>query len=282
MNFARYHETLIANGFSPLPVTPRTKAVKLRGWQRACLQPLSPAERAELASGGVPYGVGIACGYGGLVALDRDTENPDVLAALVPIVPLGLVRKIGRRGCTSFFRTANPSVCSRRLNRQDGEMLIEVLGVGAQTVLPPTIHPDTGEPYRWCGPATLLNTRLCELPEITAADIERIVERLAPWLRPKAHRVTHTPLASPLRHDRYAAAVVHRLCAELAETPEGGRNAKLNWASYRLSKIGLGFKQIEATLTPIALGIGLPPDEIAATIRSGTRAGANSRKDDPT
>ena len=33
----------------------------------------------------------------------------------------------------------------------DGEVICELIGPGRQTVIPPTIHPDTNAPYRWSG-----------------------------------------------------------------------------------------------------------------------------------
>lgn len=88
------------------------------------------------------------------------------------------------------------------------------------------------------------------------------------------------PKAPPLRSativlpHRYASAVVAGVQRDLALAREGCRNDSLNRAAFRLGKLGLVPEEVADLLTPIALGIGLTPREIAATIRSGALAGA--------
>ena len=53
--------------------------------------------------------------------------------------------------------------------------VIEVLAWHRQAVIPPTIHPKTGKPYRWRDESrTLFNTALTELPIITDAAVDAI------------------------------------------------------------------------------------------------------------
>jgi hypothetical protein len=47
--------------------------------------------------------------------------------------------------------------------------------------LPPTIHPDTEEPYRWTGNETLLDVAPEELPELPADIADRITAALEPF-----------------------------------------------------------------------------------------------------
>jgi hypothetical protein len=56
------------------------------------------------------------------------------------------------------------------LNGPGGKGLVDVLISGKQTVLPPSIHPDTGNPYLWIG-KPLLEWETAELPRISADDI---------------------------------------------------------------------------------------------------------------
>ena len=45
---------------------------------------------------------------------------------------------------------------------------------GTQSVVPPTIHPDTGQPYHWLTPDTLEDTPLGDLPELPADPVARL------------------------------------------------------------------------------------------------------------
>lgn len=80
--------------------------------------------------------------------------------------------------------------------------------------------------------------------------------------------------APPITHvDRYRAAAIEGIRAELAQAAKGTRNNTLNRAAFRLGMLGLQLGDIDAVLTPVALSIGLTNDETVATIRSGASAG---------
>lgn len=61
-------------------------------------------------------------------------------------------------------------------------MLVEILGPGNQTVIPPTWHPSTGQPYRWTTEQSLENAPVTDLPVIPPDIAERIAVVLGPWL----------------------------------------------------------------------------------------------------
>jgi len=56
------------------------------------------------------------------------------------------------------------------------EWSIDLFGTTKQVVLPPSIHPDTGQPYRWLRPFDFGMLQLGIGPFIPSADIERIAE----------------------------------------------------------------------------------------------------------
>ncbi len=164
--FAAYQLELRRNGYSPLATRPGTKKPIGEGWSRRCQTPLTDAEIDEIIRHNPAAGIGVACGYNNLVVIDVDTERPEIVGALKLVLPEALVIKCGRRGYSIFLRSNRP-IQSRRFRGTDGETLVEILAVGCQTVLPPTIHPDTGLPYRWLTEATPLNTRIEDLPLYT-------------------------------------------------------------------------------------------------------------------
>ena len=63
--------------------------------------------------------------------------------------------------------------------RIDGRLVVEVLGAGRQTVLPPSAHPDTGRSYVWTGTKTLLDEAP---PAVGYSELVAIIEQvLAPF-----------------------------------------------------------------------------------------------------
>jgi hypothetical protein len=80
----------------------------------------------------------------------------------------------------------------------------------------------------------------------------------------------------------YALAVLRGELARLQAARPGTRNGTLNWAAYRCGQfVGAGdldHTEAERLLTEAALGIGLSPREIAATLQSGLRAGIRSSR----
>lgn len=77
-----YAATLLASGFNPIPIVPRTKRPALRGWQTYCSVPM-PAELVQrYVDAPRPFGIGLALGFRGLVAIDVDTDNAALLAKI--------------------------------------------------------------------------------------------------------------------------------------------------------------------------------------------------------
>ncbi len=191
--FADHAAALLASGYSPLPIEPGTKrpAAALHGaraWSNACEAPLANAAIEEFARHRNPYGLGVACGYRGLVALDIDTEDAAIVAAIRAVLPESPVAKRGAKGRTDFYRAPpDAKIAARAFHDADGVVILDLLSDGRQTVIPPTTHPETGAPYAWLGAAALIDTPLAALPECPADLAERLEAALAPWLaKPKA------------------------------------------------------------------------------------------------
>ena len=78
---------LLAAGYSPLPILPGTKRPALAGWQRLCDTLLSPDEIERFARSPFSYGVGVALGFNGLIAIDIDTDDAAIVAAIREVLP---------------------------------------------------------------------------------------------------------------------------------------------------------------------------------------------------
>jgi hypothetical protein len=183
--FGLVYAPLVEHGYAVLPIMPGTKKPGLPfgdgkwmdfpGWPT--FQPtLVHLKLWALSSAGI----GVLCGprSGYLVVIDIDTDNPGILEALYEILPATPVKKKGARGESWFY--FGPDIPSRAW-LINGCKVVEILGAGRQTVLPPTIHPDLGEPYRWTSSKTLEELRPEELPRLPIEIIERISEVLVPF-----------------------------------------------------------------------------------------------------
>jgi hypothetical protein len=163
--FALYAPLLLRNGYSPVPIEPGAKRPLgvIGDWNRLRITPLTDNEIASLGKEYPNVGLGVVGGYRGLVPIDIDSEDPDIQAAINTVLPNYLVAKRGRRGVTVFFRDPSGLINSRKFKKADGSMIMEVLTTG-QVVIPPTIHPETQQPYRWLTEYTLLEVHIDELP----------------------------------------------------------------------------------------------------------------------
>jgi hypothetical protein len=116
---------------------------------------------------------------GGLVAVDIDTDNEAVQHAIESVLEPSPVQKVGRKGYCSFYR-ASAAVESTSFNIA-GERALDLLGHGRQTLLPPSLHPDTGRGYAWTTMATLEDTTADRLPLLPDDIAARLGDVLAPF-----------------------------------------------------------------------------------------------------
>lgn len=94
------------------------------------------------ASGNIGLPMGPAAG---LVAIDIDTEDPVALQVLDRILPPSPWIRVGRNGRVQIYRWSGERTA--RVKDENGAMICEILSKGTQFVLPPSIHPDTKQPY---------------------------------------------------------------------------------------------------------------------------------------
>lgn len=90
---------------------------------------------------GLPFGIA-----SGLCAIDIDTEDEELIEAILDVLPKSPWVRIGKKGMGLAYRWEGQK--NFKLRGADGGMILEFLGQGNQMVLPPSIHPDTGLPYQ--------------------------------------------------------------------------------------------------------------------------------------
>lgn len=127
-----------------------------------------PSNNIGMLLGG-PFGHGEI-----LAALDVDDNR--LLKLTLQLLGLNraerraLSGKRGKKGATIFAR-APKSLKSTVIKGAGGLGNIDFLAAGRMTVMPPSIHPDTGKPYEVVG-TSLLEVDFADLPEVTDRHIK--------------------------------------------------------------------------------------------------------------
>jgi hypothetical protein len=157
--------------------------------------------------------------------------------------------KRGRKGATAFFCSKGVFIpsqkfCEKPFTNSDGKVirstLVEILALGTQTVIPDTIHPDTGKPYRWVHASLEEVRHPRDLPVITPGHVSQIAEILAPFMAaPKARAEdmvkVHREDVGAIERRRYeglAASSLKRLTDRLVHRGKPGRNRELYTCCY--------------------------------------------------
>src|SRR5688572_32001354 len=138
---------LVSNGDSPMPVIPGWKHPR-PGWDRYRDEPMSNKDMSAAVLATPSYGVAVCGGFNGLAPLDIDTDDPERIAAIESVMPPCPVGKRGQNGFTLFYQSKDPAVLSRgrKFKDRDGTMICELL-TNNYTLIPPTVHPGTKQPY---------------------------------------------------------------------------------------------------------------------------------------
>jgi hypothetical protein len=117
--------------------------------------------------------------------VDIDSDDEDLIAAVLSVMPHSPVRKRGAKGFSVFYR-GSPEIVSKPFNiklagASKPMRAVDLLAKGRQTVLPPTIHPETDAPYVWIDDDSLADLEPQDLP-VLPDDIDvRIAAALEPF-----------------------------------------------------------------------------------------------------
>ncbi len=158
-------------GFRPIPLHPHSKKPVDNDWPRLALDAMKFSESSN---------VGVAVGVIGNNRLDVDIETTDGVELAPAFLPrTGLIH--GRpslpRSHPWYDITGDlPDFLTLKdveITGEDGEKLVELRwGAGQQCMVPPSIHPDTGEQLEWYStgePATVNGVELAQAVRTLAA-----------------------------------------------------------------------------------------------------------------
>lgn len=121
--------------------------------------------------------IGVACGKAsGVIGFDVDTDDKDLAVLLSSMLPATSFKKRGAKGHTYFYKYSGQTSRSIKCN---GAQVIDVLSDGRQSVLPPSIHPDTSAPYVWLIDQNINDIKdVPDLPEELIKKIELKIQGL--------------------------------------------------------------------------------------------------------
>jgi putative DNA primase/helicase len=144
--FANEAPAYWARGIPAIPLKTGFKRPAIERWQIFADRLPTESEQADWLRLYPDGNIGLPMGpASGLVAIDLDSVDPRVLAILDRVLPKSPWRRVGSKGAVYVFRFNGERTF--RIKHADGSMILECLSKGAQIVLPPSIHPDTLQPY---------------------------------------------------------------------------------------------------------------------------------------
>ena len=200
---AEFGWKLIERGISFVPIAPGTKKPgqhdMVLGWSGmgdwSRFAERMPTE-LELEIWDTWPNAGIGCTFGplsNLLGLDLDNLFPQGgTEALLDIIPPSPVAKKGAKGWTRFYRYNGERSTSFDVR---GVRVLDVLSMGRQTVIPPTLHPD-GFAYTWLTHDTLYDlTSAADLPVLPDDFLTQVETVLRPFQDDADTRVQRRPVA---------------------------------------------------------------------------------------
>lgn len=167
---------LLRRGYIPLRIDPDSKAARQQGWQVQ-----TPSDNSVERDFTRLSNLGIRCGdlrrdKTSLMAIDVDVDDPELISAVEAAIGQEVPTKRGKKGATYFVRIDYEQKTGKikLLRGAEKKDVIDVLARGAQTVVPPSIHPDTKLPYQWIKGQPLWEIEYRQLPVFESSLIDEI------------------------------------------------------------------------------------------------------------
>jgi P4 family phage/plasmid primase-like protien len=144
--FETYAPAYWAASLPAIPLRERNKMPLINQWSLYGRQMPTELEQQHWLASYPKANIGLPLGpCSGVCIIDIDTEDADLDKAIRDICgPTPWVR-VGKKGAALAYRFEGQK--NFKLRGADGGMICEFLGLGNQVVVPPSIHPDTQQPY---------------------------------------------------------------------------------------------------------------------------------------
>lgn len=133
-------------GLPVIPIAPGQKRPLLPGWQRFADRMPDEEEQALWLASYADHNMGLPLGpQSGLVAVDIDTDDEKIIAAIIAVLPKSPWKRVGKKGMVLIYKYVDNATA--RIRDENEKTIVEILSRGTQIVIPPSIHPDTLKPY---------------------------------------------------------------------------------------------------------------------------------------
>lgn len=171
INFNKY----LNKNLSIIPDKFASKLPAIKGWSDFCHKSPTKQDWLNWSNNFDKYNVSLCLGpASGIVALDLDTDSPDILDKILHLLPNSPLEKKGSKGFTRFFKYTGQST---EILKHNGNVILEILSTNKKTTLPPSTHPN-GEKYVWTSKNTLLDIDIDSLPALPPMLIPVLQQKL--------------------------------------------------------------------------------------------------------
>lgn len=135
-----------AAGLPVIPLRIRNKMPDITQWSTYGSRMPSEIEQQHWLVSFPKGNIGLPLGpASGLCVIDVDTEDQELIDAILDILPASPWKRVGKKGMALAYQFEGQK--NFKLRGSEGGMILEFLGLGNQVVLPPSIHPETQQPY---------------------------------------------------------------------------------------------------------------------------------------
>ena len=253
-------------GWSLTPL--KGKVPMKKGWQKA-----PSSTETDLECWASQGNLGLRTGpASGVVVIDDDTEDGSGAAGLG--LPTTVTVETGSGKRHYYFKQPE-----QELGNSTGSLPehVDVRGDGGQVVFVGSLHPDTGQPYRWVPGLSPDEVELAALPQ-NVIDLINTPKKAKTKPKPKAPK--RQKKRRPVALDQNAEQALADAASAVSTATEGTRNKVLNAEAFRVGRwVNTGLlsrAEVETALVGAATSVGLSEGEAASTVRSGLRAGEAS------
>lgn len=171
--FKEWAPTFLDKGYSVIPDKFKGKTPAIMQWSDFCYRKPTTEEVSSWSSSIKESNIALALGEAsGVIAVDVDTEDEEILELIREHLFPSLYEKVGNKGFTRFYRYSGTE--STQIFKHNKSVLFELLSNGKKTTLPPSIHPN-GITYKWSGPS-LLEVNPNDLPVLPPFNLSRIFD----------------------------------------------------------------------------------------------------------
>ena len=270
--YAQFGPRLVDLGYAAVPCMPNDKIpadymagnwVAMPRWSSRYSTNLPSKYQVKSWSEKPLAGICLICGRASQYVVGIDVDVDDAVEDVKNCLPHTDVVKKGQKGATFFFRSKTIPATSFNGTTFDGRILrlVDVLSEGRQTVLPPSIHPKTGLPYRWIGKYALDEIEPDDLPELPDNALELIAGVLLdhgynPDVMPHSHALNVAARAGDPRFKNFDDSSHYKMLNDAAWECVDKWITTLNL--FKLTKTRAGY---EAVGTWAQSGTGKPDEQ---------------------